>query len=132
MVDNISTPTDFVDALNNTNDVAYEGDVKIAYNVSGTNEEKLEQIITQKWIAMFPDGQEAWSEFRRTGYPRVYPVVVNNSGGAIDTNVQIRRINFVTTEKNTNAENVAEAVTFLGGPDTGGTRLWWDTGGNNF
>ena len=71
---------------------------------------------------MFPDGQEAWSEFRRTGYPRVYPVVLNNSGGDIDTNIQIRRINFVQSEKDTNGENVTEAINLLGGPDHGGTR----------
>ena len=73
LADNTSTPADFVDASNAVNNIAYASDVKIAYNTAGTNEEQLEQIITQKWIAMFPDGQEAWSEFRRTGYPRIFP-----------------------------------------------------------
>ncbi|WP_152285979.1 RagB/SusD family nutrient uptake outer membrane protein [Flavicella marina] len=132
LADNTSTPADFVDALNNANDIAYGSDVKIAYNAAGTQEEQLEQIITQKWIAMFPDGQEAWSEFRRTGYPRIYPVMINNSGGTIDTNIQIRRINFVESERNTNGANVDIAIGYLGGPDTGGTRLWWDVAGSNF
>ena len=132
LADNTSTPNDFVDALFAVNNIPYGSDVKIAYNAGGTNEEQLEQIITQKWIAMFPDGQEAWSEFRRTGYPRIYPVVVNNSGGTIDTDTQIRRINFVQNELNTNSANVDIAVGFLSGPDNGGTRLWWDTGGSNF
>jgi len=132
LADNTSTPADFVDALSATNDIAYGSDVKIAYNDAGTNEEQLEQIITQKWIAMFPDGQEAWSEFRRTGYPRIFPVVINNSGGTIDTNTQIRRINFVSGEVNTNGSNVNTAVGYLNGSDDGGTRLWWDTGGSNF
>lgn len=132
LADATSTPADYVDANNPVNDYAYPSDVKIAYNPAGTLEEQLEQIITQKWIAMFPDGQEAWSEFRRTGYPRVFPVVVNNSGGAIDTDIQVRRINFVDSEKNTNLENVEEAIGMLNGPDNGGTRLWWDTGAPNF
>ena len=132
LTDNTSTPNDFIDAINAANDIAYPSDVTIAYNASATNEEQLEQIITQKWIAMFPDGQEAWSEFRRTGYPRVYPVVVNNSGGSIDTDVQIRRVNFVENEINTNGDNVAIAIGYLNGPDTGGTRLWWDIDGSNF
>jgi hypothetical protein len=132
LADNTSTPADFVDALFSINDIAYASDVKIAYNAAATNEEQLEQIITQKWIAMFPDGQEAWSEFRRTGYPRIFPVVVNNSGGTIDTNTQIRRINFVANEINTNGANVTTAVGYLNGPDNGGTRLWWDIGGPNF
>ena len=131
-MDAVSTPADFVDALNAANDISYASDVKIAYNIAGTNEEQLEQIITQKWIAMFPDGQEAWSEFRRTGYPRIFPVVVNNSGGTIDTNVQIRRINFASNEVNTNPDNVQTAIGYLGGPDNGGTRLWWDIDGPNF
>ncbi|KAB1067577.1 SusD/RagB family nutrient-binding outer membrane lipoprotein [Tamlana haliotis] len=132
LADTTSTPNDFVDALNSANDYTYPSDVKIAYNLAGTNEEQLEQIITQKWIAMFPDGQEAWSEFRRTGYPRVFPVVINNSGGDIDTDIQIRRINFVDAEKNTNGANVDAAISTLKGPDNGGTRLWWDTGAPNF
>ncbi|MGY5355382.1 RagB/SusD family nutrient uptake outer membrane protein [Wenyingzhuangia sp. IMCC45467] len=132
LADNTSTPADFIDALSATNNIAYASDVKIAYNTAGTNEEQLEQIITQKWIAMFPDGQEAWSEFRRTGYPRIFPVVVNNSGGKIDTNVQVRRINFVQDELNTNGANVTTAVGYLNGPDNGGTRLWWDISGANF
>ena len=132
LADATSVPADFVDALSPVNDIAYASDVKIAYNPAGTNEEQLEQIITQKWIAMFPDGQEAWSEFRRTGYPRLFPVVVNNSGGTIDTDVQIRRVNFVANELNTNGENVQTATSYLNGPDNGGTRLWWDTGASNF
>lgn len=132
LADNTSTPNDFVDASNSANDISYASEVKIAYNAAGSNEEQLEQIITQKWIAMFPDGQEAWSEFRRTGYPRVFPVMVNNSGGEIDTNVQIRRINFVENEVNTNGDNVNDAIGHLNGPDTGGTRLWWDIEGSNF
>jgi len=132
LADNTSTPIDFVDALNTANNIAYASEVKIAYNAAGTEEERLEQIITQKWIAMFPDGQEAWSEFRRTGYPRLFPVMVNNSGGDIDTDIQIRRINFVDSEKNTNGANVDIAVGYLKGADNGGTRLWWDIEGSNF
>ena len=42
------------------------------------------------------------------------------------------RINFVENERNTNGDNVTTAAGYLNGPDTGGTRLWWDTGGPNF
>ncbi len=132
LADTTSTPADYIDPINPANNYAYPSDVKIAYNEVGSKEEQLEQIITQKWIAMFPDGQEAWSEFRRTGYPRIFPVVVNNSGGTIDTQTQIRRINFVQTEKDVNGANVDLAIGMLKGPDNGGTRLWWDTGLPNF
>ena len=40
-------------------------------------ERNLERIITQKWIAIFPLGLEAWAEHRRTGYPKLLPAVEN-------------------------------------------------------
>jgi hypothetical protein len=87
---------------------------------------KLERVLTQKWIAVYPDGQEAWSEFRRTRYPRVFPNVSNQSGGTINTTTQIRRLPFPQTEYQSNASGVATGVASLGGADNGGTKLWWD------
>ncbi len=130
--DGTSIPADYVDPVNASNSTAALSTITIAWNSADDDETKLEKIITQKWIAMFPEGQEAWSEFRRTGYPKIFPVVSNQSGGDIDTDIQIRRIPFVDSELSTNAEGVAGAVTLLGGSDDGGTRLWWDTGGLNF
>lgn len=132
MVDNTSVFADYVDPVTPSNSMAALSDVTIAWDETASNEVKLEKIITQKWLAMFPEGQEAWSEYRRTGYPRIFPVVSNQSGGTIDTDIQIRRIPFVDSELSTNAEGVSGAVTKLGGPDNGGTRLWWDTGSSNF
>ncbi len=132
IADNTSTPQDYIDTFNPANNITALSNITIAWDAGGTNEENLERIITQKWIAMFPDGQEAWSEFRRTGYPKIFPVVSNQSGGTIDTDIQIRRIPFVDSERSTNAAGVDNAVTLLGGADDGGTRLWWDTGGPNF
>jgi hypothetical protein len=132
IADNTSTPADYVDSVNPGNSATALSTITIAWDGAGTNEEKLEKIITQKWIAMFPEGQEAWSEYRRTGYPKIFPVVSNQSGGTIDTNIQIRRIPFVDSELSTNAAGVSGAVSQLSGPDNGGTRLWWDTGGSNF
>lgn len=100
--------------------------ITIKWDGTATAAQQLERIITQKWLAMYPDGQEAWSEFRRTGYPKLFPVVINNSGGTISTTAFIRRINFASSEKNTNPAGVAAAITLLGGPDNGGTKLWWE------
>ncbi|MBO0593155.1 SusD/RagB family nutrient-binding outer membrane lipoprotein [Cellulophaga sp. E16_2] len=132
ITDNSALPADYVDPINATNNVAALSTITIAWEGSATSEENLERIITQKWIAMFPEGQEAWSEFRRTGYPKIFPVVSNQSGGVVNTNIQIRRIPFVDSEISTNPEGVAGAVSLLGGPDNTGTRLWWDTGASNF
>lgn len=100
--------------------------ISVPWKENDTFEKKLERIITQKWIAMFPDGQEAWTEFRRTNYPKVFPVLINNSGGTINTNTQVRRITFPQSEYDNNEVEVKKAAILLNGPDTGGTKLWWD------
>lgn len=127
-----NTPIAYEDPHNSANNADQPSTITIQWNEGSAQEEKLERIITQKWIAMFPEGQEAWSEFRRTGYPRLFPVVQNNSGGLIDTQIQIRRIPFSQTEYNTNNIEVQNAISLLGGPDNGGTRLWWDVASANF
>ncbi|MEE9408927.1 MAG: RagB/SusD family nutrient uptake outer membrane protein [Polaribacter sp.] len=132
IADNTSKPADYVDPVNASNNIAAMSTITVAWDAAGTNEEKLEKIITQKWIAMFPEGQEAWSEYRRTGYPKIFPVVSNQSGGVVDTDIQIRRIPFVDSENSTNAAGVTAATSLLGGADNAGTRLWWDTGLSNF
>lgn len=121
----VSTPADFVDNAG-ANSTAALSSVTIAWDESASTEVKLEKIITQKWLAIFPNGCEAWAEFRRTGYPKLLPVVTNNSNGAISTDTQIRRIPFPDTEYDTNIAEVSKAVTLLGGSDNGGTKLWWD------
>ena len=44
--------------------------ITIKWKEDAQFEENLERIITQKWIAIFPLGNEAWAEYRRTGYPK--------------------------------------------------------------
>ena len=87
---------------------------------------KREKIAVQKWLAMFPEGCEAWAEMRRTGYPKFFPVIVNNSGGVISTEEGVKRLNFSVTEVANNPTGVENAVTLLGGSDDGSTQLWWD------
>jgi hypothetical protein len=100
--------------------------ITIKWDDADAFDKKLERVITQKWISMFPEGQEAWSEFRRTGYPKLFPVVINNSGGKISSGAFIRRINLPPDEYLTNPKGTQRAAATLGGPDNGGTRLWWD------
>ena len=101
-----------------------------AWDNAASNEEKLEKIITQKWIACYPEGCEAWAEQRRTGYPKLFPVLVNDSQGTIDTNLGPRRLNFFVGIQTANPEQYAALTKALGGADNCGTRLWWDTGRN--
>ena len=96
---------------------------------SGTDEEKLEKIMIQKWIALYPNGQEAWSEYRRTGYPKLHSTITNYSNGEVDSEEGIRRMRF-PTNKSTSAEDIANLESarklLRGGLDKAGTRLWWD------
>lgn len=122
-------PAEYIDQIS-TNHIR-KGDSKLStitipWKENDKFEKNLERIITQKWIAMFPDGQEAWTEFRRTGYPKIFPVVVNNSGGTINTTTQVRRITFPQSEYDNNEVEVIKAAALLGGSDNGGTKLWWD------
>ena len=100
--------------------VAYEGD----------NEQKLEKIIIQKWISMYPNGQEAWTEWRRTGYPKLHPVLVNNgSAQGITKEEGIRRMIYPVNKNASQAdkENLNKAIEMLGtGGDKATTKLWWD------
>jgi hypothetical protein len=132
--DATSIPTGFVDPAPgaSANNATALSAITVKWDESATNETKLERIITQKWIATFPDCPTAWSTFRRTGYPKLFPVAVNSSGGTVNTQIQIRRMSYPIAEATSNSAEVARAVTLLGGPDVGGTRLWWDLNVANF
>lgn len=123
-------PAPYIDPQNAENNVPvgnkYLSTITIKWNESDGIEKKRERIITQKWIAGFPEGVEAWSEFRRTGYPKLFPVVINNSNGTIPSDKFIRRLPMPQRETSTNLLAVKRAIATLKGDDNGGTPLWWD------
>lgn len=100
--------------------------VTIKWNETDNPERKLERLMTQKWLALYPDGSEAWAEQRRTGYPVLFKNVLNSSQGNIDTDKMVRRIPIATKYRNNNPVGYQKAVSTLGGPDIGSTKLWWD------
>lgn len=124
---NILTPIAFVDNSGQSgNNAAAPSTITIAWDPGATFSVNLERIITQKWIALYPDGPEGWAEFRRTGFPKLFPVVSNNSNGTVNIDKQVRRIPYPQSEYINNAAGVQSGVAALGGPDGGGTPLWWD------
>ncbi len=101
--------------------------ITVPWNENVDFEIKLERIITQKWLAMYPEGQEAWSEYRRTGYPKLFIGLKNSSSGEVERGSGPRRIPYPSTEYDTNTAEVTKAVNeFLGGNDYGKVKLWWD------
>jgi hypothetical protein len=98
----------------------------IPVKFSTITEKQREQIGTQKWLALFPNGMEAWAEMRRSGYPKMYPLI-NSDNQDMPKDQMIRRIVFVDLDRQTNAKAVTAATALLGaGGDKVSTRLWWD------
>lgn len=107
--------------------------IGVAWNEGDDLETKLEKIITQKYIALFPLSTEAWTELRRTGYPKLFPVLNADDGdGSIKQGDMIRRIPWVPTDPVAVGMVEATGLSALGGPDEQATRLWWDVDAPNF
>lgn len=78
----------------------------------------LKQIAEQNWIAMYDQGIESWTEWRRTGYP-VLALPVDAVVGSIPS-----RYNYPPIESSVNAANYDAAVAAQG-PDLLTTDIWW-------
>jgi hypothetical protein len=81
---------------------------------------ELEQINTQYWISSFLNGQEAFANFRRSGFPALDP---NPYPGKEVT--WINRLTYPNSEISVNSENVQAAIAKQG-PDDLETKVWWD------
>ncbi|MGV3560019.1 SusD/RagB family nutrient-binding outer membrane lipoprotein [Larkinella arboricola] len=97
---------------------AYIAQPDVAYS----DAKAIEQIATQRWIALFFQGTQAWNSWRRTGYPVLKPAAAPLNGG---TAIPRRLAYPVTTEGTLNTTNY-NAVIASQGPDTPYTRVWWD------
>jgi len=90
-----------------------------------TTTNSLAQINTEYWIftGTIFDFSEAWSNWRRSGYPALTPVnyTGNFSGGTIP-----RRQAYPTSESSTNPSNYKTASSALTGGDVYNARVWWD------
>lgn len=107
----------------------------VAWDDAADEETSLEKIITQKWIAVFPLGTEAWSEYRRTGYPKLFPAIENLGTDNVDLNHRARRLTYPAEEySGSNVANLNKAIDMLSeentvkgnGGDSMGTCVWWD------
>ena len=84
-------------------------------NLSGTVQDKVKQIITQKYIAWVGNGIEAYNDYRRTGYPQL-ALSLNATGD--DPNVLPKRFPYVISEaeRNPNQPNPRPRTT---------QKVWW-------
>ena len=99
---------------------AGDRDAYVASRVPSLVGNEVEQINYEYWIASFLNGQEAWANFRRSGYPdlQVNPF----QGKTVDF---ITRLPYPPSEYVVNNKNVQAALVDQG-PDNLDTRVWWD------
>lgn len=138
----------YVDPQGLTPDMPSVTKIGVKWNEGDSKETKLEKIITQKYIASFPYSYESWVDLRRTGYPKLFPVLhPEHSDGTIkpgDPKVQtadniMRRIPWVPGDPQTKEDindtgipALSEDTNNKPATDTQMQRLWWDVDAPNF
>ena len=138
----------YVDPQGLTPDIPSVTKIGVKWNEGDSKETKLEKIITQKYIASFPYSYESWVDLRRTGYPKLFPVLhPEHSDGTIksgDPKVQtadniMRRIPWVPDDPQTKEDindtgipALSEDTNNKPATDTQMQRLWWDVDAPNF
>ena len=90
--------------------------------------EQAEQIGVQKWLATYPDGFEGWSNFRRTGFPKLYPPASLESTSDVAPGQFIQRLPYPDGVKGLSGTETQKASARMGG-DKQSTKLWF-AGGN--
>jgi len=90
--------------------------------VAATTADILTKIGDQRWIALYPNGTEAWIEWRRTGYPALKPTPF-----AVNPSREIpRRYGYPNTEPTLNTAAYNAAIGNLSDGDQTSSRVWWD------
>ena len=125
MNDDTKLPGSHNDTTHPADNYSNKSKVVVKWNDGDTEAVKLEKILTQKWIACFLDPLMGWSDYRRTGYPQIFPATRSANASCTTTRGQ-RRLHFAENEYRTNKVNTENAVKFIhGGQDTNGADLWW-------
>lgn len=138
----------YVDPQGLTPDMPSVTKIGVKWNEDDSKETKLEKIITQKYIASFPYSYESWVDLRRTGYPKLFPILNTEHGdGTIkpgDPKVQtadniMRRIPWIPDDSQKKEDIKATGIPALSedtnnkpATDTQMQRLWWDVDAPNF
>jgi len=88
--------------------------------LSSTEAVALEQIYNQKWLALYCQGVEAWTEWRRTGYPVLNAAIDGRLNGLLPY-----RYTYPSSEQTLNGTNYQAAIANQGA-DLLTTKLWWN------
>lgn len=77
-----------------------------------------QKIAEQRWLSYFPDGNQGWAEWRRTGFPAMVPVPGSTSAVP-------RRIAYGPNEPLYNPTNYATAAAGYNS-NSMNAKVWWD------
>lgn len=129
-----AVPYTYVDPMNYDNNMESVTTIGVKWNNGDDLETKLEKIITQKYIAIFPNSYEAWTEMRRTGYPKIFPVLNAPAGdGSLAEGELIHRMHLPNGDTQAGIDDVNNTgIEAIGGADTYATRVFWDLDAPNF
>ena len=92
----------------------------VAWVASGTTEQQMEQILTQKYFTYFFTDFQMWFEHRRTGYP-----VLPKGPGLQNGGEMPKRLFYPTSVQSLNRTNYQAAVAAMGGDELS-IPVWWD------
>ena len=96
-----------------------------AYKTTGTKEDRLHQIWTQRWLLDFFTGTQNYNNFLRTGWP-LFPLDPATSMNPDDKTKYPLRWKYPTTELTQNPDNYQKAVDEqFGGYDGINEVPWW-------
>lgn len=100
---------------------AYLDEDGVAYDANSAEE----QILTQRWIALMPNGPQAYCLIRRTGYPAVIETYELPATAYPGDGVPLR-FPYPTDESTLNNANLTAAKTGIR-DSMFGKAVWWDT-----
>jgi len=93
----------------------YAAQAAIDYPTAGTAEQKIKAILTQKWTAMTgSQNVEAWTEWRRTGYPDIFTISASTNIG----NAFPARLLYPDSEVTSNPNTPPQKTVT--------DKVWWD------
>jgi hypothetical protein len=104
-------------------DAAYFAGANVDLTAAFGTGANVSKIALQQWVALYPDGLQGWSNWRRTGVPALLP-----APDATNTPAEIpRRYMYGTVDYSLTKVGVEEAVTRLAPTgDKMNARVWWD------
>jgi hypothetical protein len=106
--------------ISTANIATYLANPLVAYASAASTVDRQKRIAIQKWLALYIDPIQAWSEFRRT----CQPAILKPGPNALIAEIP-RRLYYSTNESAVNSASVAEAVARQG-PDNFLTHIYWD------